>query len=449
MSSQSLLRWKADDVPIGSARIVVFAFTHARSRVRRAELTATPSRGAGLQPTVVELEVRGSHAIGELPASFVDGFFDMQLDARGDDGRALLAAVLLVTPDPSAPAQPQWRAIGVAARPDWVADAGALEARFGVIGARRREAFSAPVYEGPLPIGLAAGVGLVDIAVAFFSVDVDAERAKALKTLCKAGDYFAEIERRTAPPEGQDDLPKATLTNLRDKVEDRLVERAVYGAKGKRWKPYDYDVSTKLGLEIFAKLVTEVFEKAESHLVGAVGTVSPFGWAYELFASGRLAVAHPLEFTHNTIMHHGAPDGTPFLLFAELASMCMQIDYRPDFWRERFPHLVRAVVLFTAHPATDVATIQELGMPGADPEDLYAFYDGKNVAMRTVFELRRRHELALSGTSGGETIELLEDALTWCAGQVIGAGGATVVDSTAEKLAPEPLLFFPGQLGTT
>ncbi|QDU84279.1 hypothetical protein Pla163_13860 [Planctomycetes bacterium Pla163] len=460
MTDESARRWRIESATLGGTDTLILRFASTRARVLHGRVTFVPlsdedgaeSEGAVRAGTVTTtLSILDGVAFARTPTAIVSGTYEIEIDAVSSDGAAILGAVVLLAPVVGV-RQPIVRRLPAVAVPDWIVDRDGFRERFGPVGARRFEAFAVPVYEIEAAVDLGAEViaaSLTSILDGLLLVNEDAARVKALEVACAAGRYFAEVDMRSSKPFVPGDLPEGVVSNGRDKLEDRINERAVYGVAGQSWKAVEPSGPTMIGLLKFCDRTTEVFAQAEkSHLVDPGDGVDAFEWAYELFVSGRLAVAHPHEFVHRVVMARGAPDGTPFLLFAELASLCLDLGTDDTFWMPRFEHLVRAAILFHAHPATDAAVVQELGHPEADPMDLYAFYDGKHIAMRTVFELRRTHGEVLDALAPDERRKLLEDAFTWIAGKIVGASGGSPT-GTGVPLVLEPKLFLPGQLAAS
>lgn len=442
--------WNSRSVDLSNVRAIRVEFTASRARVTSANVRLTRDKEQDANCRSLPMTVsrsRVSVAVAMLDAEVASAPFDIDFEFDGIDGRPNVASVTLVrlNPEVRSDAVPITRPLDASLVPDWIAQRGEFIERFGSVGRSRRRAHevgfrllevSDLIDLGPEAI---AGLQAVDLA----PIDVHHVRSEAVSLQCTIAQYFREIDRRTTPPDVETEGNAADLADSRSWLEDRHDARAIHGANDRWFDPSTYvdDEFDSIADEILT--VTRIFQAAEIHLPAAVGEVSGFEWAYELFVSGHLAIAHPIPATHWKVMHHGAPDGTSFLLFAELASLCIQLGIEEAFWRERFPHLVRAAVLFHAHPASDAAMNQALGVDGAAPLDVHAFHDGKTVPMRVVFELRHRHRERLAALGEGGHAAL-EDALTWVTGRIIGDQNATPEGPMV--LAPDPQLFLPGQL---
>jgi hypothetical protein len=281
----------------------------------------------------------------------------------------------------------------------------------------------------------------------------------------RASKYFEILDERTKTPWNDGDLGASAEGGLREVLQRRLEVRAMHGAgdkcgRGKlSWPPARRESNGMRVSRGFAKSVTGVFGQAESYLPLISRGAHPAEWAFELFVAGRLTVVHPCPDVEVANKGAGAPNGAPFLMFAELASACMDVEDAPiaRFWTERFPFLVRACVLFEAHPALDVARRSERACDSDEQADadseaktnrarLYDYYDGRNMAMETVFELRRRHRERLgSFEDEGERREALEDILTWVAGRVLDTESRRVAAS-GPKLVVDPMFLLPGSV---
>lgn len=457
MQNQAARRWHIEAHGLEGADVLLLRFASTRAHVLSGRVTFVPlpekgaGRGARDGAVTAELRLEDGYAVARTPIEVVSGTYAIQIDAVSEDGAALLGAVAFLK-GAEIDRRPTVRRTGAVALPDWIVDREGFRARFGRVGERRFEAFAVPVYELAVSFRIwdeELSSSLLNEVLALLQVDEDAARFQALEVACAAGRYFAEIDMRSSKPFVPGDLPQGVLTNGRDKLDDRINARAAYGVAGKSWTAEALTLPTLIGLEKFANKTSAMFEKAEQQLADPGGGVHPVEWAFELFVSGRLAVAHPFEFTHNVIMVRGAPDGEAFLLFAELASQCLELGVEVDFWRPRFRHLVRMMILFEAHPATDAAIIQDLGHSQANLKDLYSFYDGKQIAMRTVFDLRRSHAEVLDPLGPADQRALLEDAFTWAAGRIRVADGSVPGAVNPPDLVLEPKLFLPGQLAST
>jgi hypothetical protein len=367
-------------------------------------------------------------------------------------GRAIPAAVRLYRrlDDPREADQRPADAAAVVV-PDWIAGRETFIDRFGRTGHSLRKAFEVPLefvwFKGAFSEIVTE---IRELSLGLGKFDADAARAEALEALCSIAHYFRRLEYLTTEPGASDPgaVPVTVLDELRRALQARLFERAAHAASDKHYvyvpglNPDGSLDSSAQDLKDRIELVTALFEDAESLLPASVPGASPFEWAYELFVSGRLAAAHPKSSDHWRIMHHGAPDGVPFVLFAKLASTAITLDARADFWGDRLPALVRAAVLFQAHPASAAESAEERLAPGATSDDQYAFFDGKTIPLRVVFELRKRHQQHLAGKSAEVQRDQLERALTWVVGELVETG-STVATGVHGPLNVPLLLLVP------
>jgi hypothetical protein len=438
--------FRSTTVDLSGARYLRVDLARSRVRIVRAEVRIEDERRQSFAPVDVKI-VDGTTLIVPLDPSIHRGARKFELRVDVAFGRAIPAFVTLFGESQDLRAKEVMRVdTGAHVVPDWLAGSEVFTDRFGAIGELKRSAFEIPVEFVWVPtqfIDLLEELRKYPITLGPF--DVDGARGSAAAVVCAIGDYFKRLEYLTTEP-GAGSLGFASLAELQECRELLTGELTLRAASGKHDKRFVSTLSGSAANKLFCRIdaVTKVFEEAETLLPSSVPAASPFEWAYELFVAGRLAIAHSDPRVHWRIMHHGAPDGSPFLLFAQLASNAISLGSRADFWRPRIGALIRAAVLFQAFPASDAARSQEYFVDGALPDDVYAFFDGKTIPLRVVFELRRTHRVHFRSKSAEEELDHLERAFTWVAGRLVDSGtiapdsSATALNAPAALLVPQP-----------
>jgi len=415
-----------------NVRALRIDFARSRVGITGAEIRTSGSSECAVPGCRVHI-VDSSALIAQFAAESIQPRTQLEVHIDVAYGRAIPAfATLFAYAEDASVKKTVTRPTDAHFEPDWIASDEQFEKRFGVVGSLRRRALEIPIELVVVPDHIADLLAAVKAEPFLLSLfDVDASRRAATEIQCKIAKYFRFIEYYTTEPgAGTDTYPAMDLfIHVRQRLVNLLNDRAVHGAADALWTPEALSTSSADFVSLQIAAITRIFRDAENELPTAseVPDVTPFEWAYELFVAGRLAVSHPRPKTHWKIMHHGAPDGTPFLLFAELAALAIRVNH-PDapFWRERLPALVRAAVLFQAHPASDLAQANQYGINGKPPEDHYAFYDGKTIPLRVVFELRARHRAHLAGKSSTAALDALDRAFTWVAGKSIATTGSSL-----------------------
>lgn len=140
-------------------------------------------------------------------------------------------------------------------------------------------------------------------------------------------------------------------------------------------------------------------------------------WAFEMFATDLLQVAHDRRVPHGLLQAHGAPNGIFYFQFAELGLFCIENEVDATFWRKHLPAFVR-----TAHVFAENAP--ERSVPqGASPypiaEENYAYVPGRWYPRRRLEDLRARYANGLRGRFPVQAQRYLEDRLTWIVGHAL------------------------------
>lgn len=149
---------------------------------------------------------------------------------------------------------------------------------------------------------------------------------------------------------------------------------------------------------------------ARHHLGGGVAELA--AWAFDLFSTNSLAVAHRDYDTHRLIAGHGAPDGIQFLFFTELAFTCIAEKVDDADWKLLLPTLVRATEQFLdvrrAHAGTGTMAPPSYPMP-----------DEWQVARSRSERLKVYYHWFLSNAAIGDPLTALEDRFSWLVGSAL------------------------------
>ena len=239
-------------------------------------------------------------------------------------------------------------------------------------------------------------------------------RDTANSKLCQALRFFAALDRQTDP-----DLAPATyaslcvplMPSLWLRVETRAAAARISGpAQPQGLVPVLRPAMLVLPLLVGVSNLFRALKDSIYPLEGPEG----LAWAFELFASGRLATHHPDLATHRALSTHGVPDSLNYLMFAELGLACLEADtgVDADLWSALLPTLVATSAFFLVR---DPATGQPGGLLG-DTERL--------LPMAAVTTIRATLLEALA-TRAGERRELLEEYFGYVAGQLMPSGAGS------------------------
>lgn len=209
-------------------------------------------------------------------------------------------------------------------------------------------------------------------------VELFRERDRAVRLHARAQRFFLRLDRATRAelvPEAWRERMKRVGLRLDHRIETRA--RHACSGNAPAFPPIRSDWS--LGRRELGDLVGASAFLADrirdEEWEGDTGFVS---WAFELFATDRIAVQHPEEHWHGHLQGHGAANGLPFLQFAELAFYALENDVDADLWRRHVGTLVRAVHAFVETART----------PFGRPTGSYLFHEGR-VHPRTRLESLR------------------------------------------------------------
>lgn len=239
-------------------------------------------------------------------------------------------------------------------------------------------------------------------------------RDKANSKLCQALRYFSALDRRTDPdlaPVTYASLCVPLMQSLWLRVETRAAAARISGPA----QPQGLVPVLRPAVLVLPLLVgvSNLFRELKDSIYPLEGPEG-LAWAFELFASGRLATHHPDLATHRALSTHGVPDSLNYLMFAELALACLEADtgVDADLWSALLPTLVATSAFFLVR---DPATGQPGGLLG-DTERL--------LPMAAVTTIRATLLEAL-GTRAGDQRALLEEYFGYVAGQLMPSGAGS------------------------
>lgn len=210
-----------------------------------------------------------------------------------------------------------------------------------------------------------------------------------------AAAFFFDLDKDTDPRFACEEV-RAAVDDLGYALDARLEARRFVG---KDAVPQFDRLENPLPqrLEVISKLMVSL---VDIHL----NAIDLFDWAFELFATDRLANVDRDPGIHASLLSCGAPDGTLFFQFAELGLCAIDHDVHPQFWMERLPTFVRAAHVFAEHGSA--MTAAEFPLSPGD----YSFTEGRFYPRCRLQELRE--EYAGDHRQAASLREYLEDRLT-------------------------------------
>jgi hypothetical protein len=193
-------------------------------------------------------------------------------------------------------------------------------------------------------------------------------RREALEADRRTRLFFLELdERATSPDNGA--AHQAGVLRLTYALFQRIEVRAHFGAR-QLVPSFRVGVAAEAGLSAPLGAISELFaELVERHFDGRPERVD---WAFEQFTSGACAAFHRDPRKHRALQSCGAPDGSEFFKFGELALLALEQDVQRALWTGLLPTLVRCTHLFAELAAPPAPG--EARMTGANE---YAFRHGR------------------------------------------------------------------------
>src|SRR5687767_11874367 len=174
------------------------------------------------------------------------------------------------------------------------------------------------------------------------ALELFALRREALENDRRVRLFFLELDERTTPPQA-DAAFLQQLLRVTYALFQRIEVRAHYGTRDlvPDFRP-EVAAAARLGAPL-ATLSALFAELIERHLDGSDERVD---WAFEQFTVGACASFHLDPLKHLAIQACGAPNGSEFFKFAELALLCVEQGIEPRLWLRLLPTLVRCTHLF-------------------------------------------------------------------------------------------------------
>lgn len=237
-------------------------------------------------------------------------------------------------------------------------------------------------------------------------------RERAIDWHYRAQQFFLRMDLETkyelVPSRWQ-----GTIQRIGDRLAHRLEVRARlgnsrpaqvpdFGAIDRTWSIGWDDMRTLEAVSTYlCNLITSSLEN--------YGGTQLVAWAFEMFATDRLAVHHVDLDTHRFLQGHGAANGLVFLQMGEFAFYCLDNDVDVEFWRRHLDALVRSTHAFleTARDPTIVG-------PGPHTPPAYEFHEGRLHRRTRLDELRGESDFArrASAKAGKDELLFLADRFT-------------------------------------
>lgn len=232
------------------------------------------------------------------------------------------------------------------------------------------------------------------------SASLHDERRRANEIDARVRAFFADLDERT-------DLG-AVLPELADSIDlvsgilfQRIEIRSAYGIAGE--VPI-FDPEPEEHLDDLEAISSIFVELHGQHLVLDDGT-DLMSWAFEQFCIDSAAVFHHDPLIHEQMASMGAPNGSEFFKFAELAFTCVENGVDAVFWEPHLLALVRAAHSFAEHADKTAAGSATMGVGNA-----LSFAQGRWLPFTRRGQTREDYDLLLAGTtSARESREALED----------------------------------------
>ncbi len=349
----------------------------------------------------------------------VSAEFEVQLEVTSRGEVPLLARVIWIS-DKTGESTP-------ALVPVWLEDPGDSLGTFGYLWERELEQYSVHV-ETRTPAEWQA------LASTAAQVDLLAERRRAVEIEHRVRLFWLELDERTDPAR----IPSAdgqAMGRVSSMLFQRIEIRADFGRgptasdparpapRTPQFAPPSNQQRADLGLvsRLFIDLHT-------AHLTPAGEDLFP--WAFEQFSLDAAAVFHHDPFLHQLLASHGAPDGSEYFKFAELALQCCAAGIERAFWAARLLALVRSAHAFAEH--VDVPASGS-GLMGAEA---FAFRQGRWTSIRRRAELREEYDLLLADPAITDPAAALEDRFTSILAQTLAD-----TDVGATTVRDRPLLY--------
>jgi len=271
-------------------------------------------------------------------------------------------------------------------------------------------------------------------------------RRQAIDWHARAQEFFLRMELETEP-ELVPERWARTTAQVGSRLEERIWARACFGNRTPGQRPLFAPIpgegflSRRKREELSAVslfLVNLIHSSLEHH-----GGPELVAWAFEMFATDRLAVHHASLATHRHLLGHGAANGLPFLQFAEIGFYALENDIDAAFWTRHLPGLVRAVHAFL-ETALDARTA-----PGPRPSPQhFEFHEGRHHDRERLEHLRDESQAALRRYQAASTdtfLLYLEERFTSLAAHAYpGALGTPIGLQGAELPAAHLARLLPG-----
>jgi hypothetical protein len=255
-------------------------------------------------------------------------------------------------------------------------------------------------------------------------------RRKAMEADARARRFFFELDRNAHRGASDNTLPE-TLGRLSSMLGTRIDLR-VMAARRKAVPLFQPFPKPMLGV---LRAVSKLFSTLATKHLGGKDDVLDF--AFEQFATDRLAVLHPDPASALLLDGHGAPNGAEYFKLAELGFLCLQQKLDTKFWTRALPTMVRTAHVFAEHAG------RKTGRESLSRTGSYAYVSGRGCNRERVRELRTWYAGKVRGGVSAR-LKMLEDlfsstvcqALPGTRGSVPGLRGRRLESQTEVRFAP-------------
>lgn len=243
-----------------------------------------------------------------------------------------------------------------------------------------------------------------------------AERKRAIELDARARRFFLRLDRATSQP-----LEPVLYSTCIGPLFQSLWRRACLRAScarrsGPGRSPGVPDLTRIAPPPAQLRRVASIFLDAADELGrDSSDPAADLCWAFEQFASGRLATHHPEAEFDRLLETHGVPDGVAYLLFAEFALACLATSppIEPCFTARLLLATAPTALLIAAHP-----------LP---PRGRRGQWDHRESPLPMAALTRLRTAIASHLPMAGDNRRLfLEDLTTYAAGVLIDGSLSTL-----------------------
>jgi hypothetical protein len=270
--------------------------------------------------------------------------------------------------------------------------------------------------------------------------DLFAERRKALEVDRRVRAFFQELDERTHPAM----VAQATWDTI-DRVSGMLFNRIEIRADV--GKASQSPVFTQPGGPYPAQevadlqVVSTLFQQVHAAHLVLPAPADLMSWAFEQFSLDCATVFHHDTLWHDRLQSHGAPDGSEYFKFIELAFACIDHEVDTAFWKVHVLALVRA-----AHSFVERADAPAPGAATMSTATALSYQPGRFLSTQRRRELREEYDLLLQGKSTETAVDILSQRFTSMLAQVLfdTNAGATLLHAKPALTHPAVIVRAAG-----